>query len=140
MKEVSLQYKNKALYPYSEEDLEELRSFKQNQVLTAKIKGVSDPVSLQQYGMWWGCCNLVAENTEDPEWNTKEKVCEQVKLAIKHVDFYVISNEIVHAKTKSISRASIKKFEMSGKMDEGLQVMADKLGITVQELTREVKQ
>jgi hypothetical protein len=64
MIDVALQFRGKALAPYSQEDLEALRQYRQNQVLRAKITGAKKPRSYLQLKKYWACCRTVAENLE----------------------------------------------------------------------------
>lgn len=79
MKEAAMQLKGKALVPYSQEDLETVREFKQNQVLRVKISGVQKPRSLRQLKMYWAACRTVAENLEGM---TKDDVDFEVKIRV----------------------------------------------------------
>ena len=137
MKKFLAQIKNKILIPCSDHDRKQLDSFYENQVVEVSVKGSKKPRSAQQLRLYFACCRTVADNTDDENWNTVEKVHESVKLAIRYVDFYLVTKSGVHAKTKSFSFDKIDHPEFTEKMNEGLQVMADKIGLTVDELTRE---
>ena len=96
--------------------------------------------SYAQLGLYWACCKLVADNTEDVDWNTAKKVDEMCKIAARHVDFWVhyqnrkTGETWCNIRTKSISFAELAHIEACGYFDQAFQSMADKLGITVDEL------
>ena len=135
MKELHAQLINDRLIPTAEEDIEALKAFKPHQILRLQVYGISKMRSYQQLKLWFACCRTVADNTEDVDWNTSEKVSEQVKLAIQHVEFSFKVDGVMHMKTKSISYKEMSHLEMTGKMDEALGVMAAKIGLTIEELT-----
>ena len=79
MKTITCQIQNGKLTPHSEQDIEDLRDFKENQVLRVKISGTRKARSLKQLRTYWAACSLLAENTDDPKWNDREKVSWQLK-------------------------------------------------------------
>ena len=87
--ELALQYKNGIFYPHSPEDAEKAREYKNNQVVRSKITGIKKRRSYEQLKLFFACAKLVAENTEDPNWNTKDKVCEQVKISARYIDYWI---------------------------------------------------
>jgi len=87
--------------------------------------------------MFWACCRTVAENTEDPAWSTKDKVCFQVKVALHFVDPNMIAvrpDGTVVFQYRSISFRELKHIEANRIFDRSWEVMAAKIGITVEQL------
>src|SRR6056297_373848 len=83
MKKAVLQRKGKALVPTSKEHLDTVMAFPENEFLNVSIKGHRRPRSVQQNKWIHAIFRQVAYNTDDPEWNTPEKVKRNVKLAMK---------------------------------------------------------
>ena len=84
MKECVFQYKQN-LIPQSEEDLELLASeFKFNQLVRAKVYKINPLVepSVVQNNLLHACFKLVADNSDDPNMNTKAKVKFACKVAL----------------------------------------------------------
>jgi hypothetical protein len=113
----------------------------------AEISEVKDAMrrSYSQLGLYWSCCSLVAENVEDNDWNTQKKVDEQCKITARHVDFWVhyhnrkTGQQELHIKTKSISFDELANLEACGYFDEAFRTMAEKIGISVDELIDQAK-
>lgn len=140
MIEVDLQLKGKTLMPFSKEAADLISDFVPNQVIRGKLTGVQKPRSVDQLRMFWACCRTVAGNTDDPEWNTEEKVCWQVKHAIKFFkDTIVLPDGRVHFELASISFANLSQCIANKVFDRSWPVMADKIGITVDELLKHAK-
>jgi len=137
MKELICQIKHNDLLPYSPEDKEVLSNFHENQLVRVKIYGTTKQRSLEQLRMFWACCRTVAENTEDPAWSTKSKVCFQVKVALHFVDPNMIAvrpDGTVVFQYRSISFRELKHIEANRIFDRSWEVMATKIGITVEKL------
>ena len=135
MKEVALQVKGKFLVPFSEEDLEGIKEFRQNQVLRAKLTGVEKPRSYNQLKLYWQLCKVVAENSES--WPTKESVDFNLRVALDFRDpsrVAVRSDGQVQFYYRSISFAELKHIEACDYFNRAFDLMAKKLGVTVEEL------
>lgn len=134
MIKATLQLINGVLYPFSKEDQNRLNEFHDNQIVNANLKGIEKPRSYEQLKLYWKCCQVVADNTEDQEWNTKERVDFICRVRCRFADYYTI-NKVPHVKVKSISYANLKHIEACGYINDAFEVMARKLGITKDELT-----
>ena len=134
MKELAVQLRSNALFPFTEEDKEALSEYKPNQVLKCKLQGVKKPRSLEQLGLFMACAKITAENTDDPNWNTKEKVVEQIKLKVRFIESYMVVEGVIHIKTRSISFANLPHMEACNFFEQGLKEMAGFLQVTVDEL------
>ena len=73
MTKVSVQRKGNILAPFSPEDLQAIKSFHENQILRATLTGCKKPRSIQQNRWIHAIFRLVAENTDDPDWDTPER-------------------------------------------------------------------
>ena len=137
MIDTALQFKDGLYVPFTEEDLELAKDWKDNQVLRAKISGVKKPRSYQQLKMFFAVARQVATNTEDSNWNTSDKVKEQVKVALQFIDterIIVKPNGDVHIPYRSIAFDSLGHMEACNFFDRSWPVMAKHLGVTPDEL------
>jgi hypothetical protein len=140
MIEIALQLKGKALHPYSAEDLEKLKEYRENQVLMAKVSGTRKQRSLQQLRLYWAVCGLVAENTEDPQWNTKAKVDFNCRVATHFVDPNLVSvkkDGTVVFSYRSIAFANLKHIEACRYFDRAFDLMAVKTRTSIEDLMAE---
>lgn len=137
MLEIALQKKNKTLAPFSEEDLEALREYKENQVIRAKLYGVEKPRSYEQLKMYWSLCGIVAENMMED--TTKEDVDFEVKIQVakKHPSMirrFRSVQGVVYMEPISISYANMKHLAACRFFDLAFPIMAGLIGTTVDEL------
>ena len=101
--------------------------------------------SYEQLGLYWACCSEVAQNTEDPDWDTQDKVDEQCKIKARHVDCWLYyentktGERCLNIKTKSISFKHLAHIEACGYFTHAFETMALHLGITVDELIENTK-
>ena len=135
MIEVDLQYINHALVPFSAEAKQLLSDLKPNQLVRAKISGIRKPRSVRQLRLFWACCRTVAENTEDPNWDSAEKVCIQVKLALRfYKEIIVAPDGQIHFELASISFANLSQCDANRIFDRAWPIMAAHIGVKVEEL------
>jgi len=137
MQELFVQRKSDSLVPNSQEDSEILREFQTNKLLRIKVYGVKKPRSVLQLNMFWACCQTVTDNTQDGQWNTKEKVAFQVKVALNFVDLnktIVDPKGNVHFHYRSISFKQLPHMEACRFFDRAWEIMAAKIGVTVDKL------
>lgn len=140
MNELALQRISKDTFKcFSEEDVEVAGEYPLMKILRAKISGALRPRSYEQLQTFWCACRTVAENTEDPNWDNKDKVAEQVKIKLQHIKSYIVVDNAVHIVTGSISYAEMKHLEACRFFDRAWPIMADKIGITVDELLKNVR-
>ena len=96
----------------------------------------ADPRNVRQHNLFMACCELVAENTDDENWNTQDKVLEQVKIALRWVDcYYRYYNQKtrqmeLNIRTKSIGFDNLEQAEAHGFFDKAFDLLAAKLGIS----------
>ena len=132
MIEISCQLKENILRPFSQEDQDGLKEYKENQVVRVKIQGAKKPRSLQQLRLFWVCCRMVAENTENPHWNTKDKVAFQIKIALQLVDMdktIVDARGNIHLHYRSIAFRNLAHMEACNFFDRAFDIMAKTLGM-----------
>jgi integrase len=84
MKEIFAQLRDDyTLIPVSEENRLKLKSYKPNQILRVEVYGTTRQRSVLQNKWIHSIFRLVAENMEDQDWNTPEKVKRNVKMAMR---------------------------------------------------------
>ena len=120
--------------PYSDEDVEKAKEYRPFQIVKSKTTGVKKPRSYKQLKTYFGCCRLVADNNDDPMWNTKEKVDFQCRVACHFVnpDLVAVKRDgTVVFKYRSISFANLGHIAACNYFERAFDVMAKKIGITV---------
>jgi len=138
--ECALQIRDKTLYPYTDQDKEDLREFKDNQVLVAKLKGYKKPRSLVQLGLYWTLCHRVAQMLSDHEtqWS-REDIDFEVKIKVAKenpsmIRRYRAINGIVYMEPISIAFVNMAHLEACKYFDKAFPVMAKMIGATVEDL------
>jgi hypothetical protein len=112
--DIILQWDGKTFYPFSEDDKAQAAELPRNRTFRAKISGTQRMRSLPQLRAFWAFCAAVADNTDDPNWNTREKVAMQIKLGLQWIDTnktIVAPNGQVHFALRSISFAELPHME-----------------------------
>jgi hypothetical protein len=100
--------------------------------------------SYEQLKLYWTSCQVVSENHNDNNFDTKEKVDEQTKIHCRLVEcYYYYQNEktgesTLNIKTGSISYAELPHLEACNYFDQAFKFHADLLKITVDELMQEI--
>jgi hypothetical protein len=94
--------------------------------------------SLHQLNLFYACAQLVSENTDDVNWNTKNKVVDQVKISqrwIKSWMHYTVGGkEHLHLELKSISFKDCPHLEACGFFTEAMKIMAGVIGVSEDKL------
>jgi hypothetical protein len=138
MTEMALVRKGDVLVPHSQEALDDLRQIPESKVIRAQLTVPRKQRSYQQLKLYWACCRQVADNTEDENWNTPEKVSEQLKLQLLPPAEYMVTPQgTVHVVTQSIGFHSLGHLDACRFFDRSWDVLAAKLGVTVGELLSE---
>ena len=140
MKEIALQRKGNLFYPFSKEDEERMKEYPENQIIKAKTYGVTIPRSYEQLKLYFACCQKVADNTNDPSWNSKENVDFQCRVACRIIDKMLVVDGIVNVIPGSIGYDKLSHLQACNYFDRAFEIMAKKIGVTVDELTAEAKQ
>jgi len=136
MIDVALILTYQGLEPYSQEDKEALRELAGNVPVRAKITAVRNPRSYQQLKAYWACCRAVAENTENPDFNTKEKVDLQLRIKLGWVQETIIVSDRVQFVPKSISYKTMKHLEACRYFERAFETMAKFLKCSVEDLIK----
>ena len=142
MKELFCQLNRNRLYPESVEDAEILSDFSNNQVVRVKVYGTNKQRSVKQLGLYWACCRLMADNINNQHFNNKDKVNNQIRVALEFIDLnksIVDKRGTFHPHYRSISFKSLKHLEACNYFDRAFELMAKGLKITVDELVEEAK-
>jgi len=137
VKEIIFQKKNGNPVPFSEEDKALWAEYKENRLISCKTTGIRKQRSYEQLKLIMKLFRVVASNTDNVGWNTKEKVQLQAKLAIGYLDTnnaVVKPDGTVHIPTRSFSYKDLKHMEACNVFDRVIEVLAKFLGITVEEL------
>ena len=107
------------------------------------ISNYSNGRDTKQHRQFWKLAQNVAENTDDDDWNTAEKVVNQCKIELRFIDsffFYVNPNkpetQNIQLQFKSISFEECSQVNFDVFFDGSIKIMALKLGITTSELLR----
>ena len=142
MKELTCQIQqNQQLWPYSEEDLEELKDFHPNQLVRVKVSGTTKQRSLKQLRTYWRACKRTADNLNDFKWNTKDKTDFQCRVALHFVDpsvTVVRPDGAVQFKYRSISFANLKHIEACRYFDRAFEIMALRIGMSVEDFLKKI--
>ncbi len=102
--------------------------------------------SYSQLGLYWVACKFVANNTEDRDWNTQDKVDEQCKIKARFVKFWIYyenqktGEKWCHIKTRSISFKELPHLEACGYFDEAFQILSDEVGMDIDDFICAVKE
>jgi|GEM_PF-2478251 len=128
--------------PFGEESEEKLKEFKPNQIVNTRVSGTRKERSLRQLNTYWACCQTVADNTEDPGWNMKEKVDFVCRVQTHFVDpdlIFVRPDGTVQYGYRSIAFVNLAHIEACNYFDRAFAVMAKHLGISVDTLVEETQ-
>lgn len=124
-------------------DAEKVKAYKPNQIVTIKVKGAKKPRSVLQLNTYWACCNTTAENTENVQWNTKEKVDFQCRVGLHFVnpDLVVVKPDgTVQFQYRSIAFKNLGHMAACNYFDRALEYQAKFLGCTVDQLVAMAKE
>lgn len=142
MKELTCQIQqNQQLWPYSQEDLDELKDYKPNQLVRIKVYGTTKQRSLKQLKTYWRACTKTADNLNDFRWNDKDKTDFQCRVALHFVDpkcTVVRPDGAVQFKYRSIAYDNLKHIEACRYFDRAFEIMALKLGKSIDDFLKNV--
>ena len=135
MQELSAQIRNKTIVPFSPEDQERLAEFQENQIVTVRVSGVKKHRSIQQNKWIHAIFRIVAMNTDDPEWNTPEKVKRNVKMAMRFFkDDVIVHNNKVYFELRSFAFDRMEQNEANMVYNHAKEICAEKINISPAEL------
>lgn len=113
----------------SDEDREKLKAFGANQIVSANLKGYKRPRSVEQNAWVHVMFKTVADNVNDPEWDTPEKVKRRVKLAIGFYDKRFVVDGKVYFELRSFAFDKMDQNEADVCYNEIKDICALKLGV-----------
>jgi len=101
--------------------------------------------SAEQLNLFWACCGVIADNTENINYNTKDKVYEQLRLKLGFIDYRISHHDpetgklTTHYKTKSLSKSNCNHQEATQFINDAIKYMADVMKMTEEKFISEVK-
>ncbi len=127
------------LAPVSEEYREELKVFKPNQIIRAKLTGAKKPRSVLQNRWLHAIFRTVADNSSDPDWDTPEKVKRNVKMRMQFFkgDVSVHDNK-VYFELRSFAFDKMEQNEANRVYEEAKEICAKQLGVKPEELEAQI--
>jgi len=140
MQVIRFQKRNGAPVPFTDEDAEKWSEYAENQVTQHKVAGSRKQRSWQQLKMLHACLKTVAENTEDPNWNTPEKAKFSLKVALEYVNrdtIIVDPKGNIHVQYRSFGYDDLPHMEANKLFDRAWPILASVVGITEEELLAE---
>lgn len=120
-----------ALFPVYKSDIANLAKISIGEIARYTVKKDRNYMFLKKY---WALCTITAENCDNPALDHKEKVDEYCKIKAGYVDYRIVIDGVVNIKTKSISFAKSDEYQFADYYDRAVQIMAELLGVTVDEL------
>ena len=139
--------KGYSLLPYSQEDKEALRDLREGMPIEASLKGSKKYRSLKQMRAFHAACRSIAENSDNPNLNTIEKVKVYVKLHCGFIQEDKLKAtppcphcgeeiEQTYWILKSLSYKDSDHIEVTDFFAKAFPFMADLLGVSEEELLR----
>lgn len=140
MKQIYAQYDGKAFRPNSQEDAETARAFHPNQIVRMEVYGTKRLRSIQQNKWIHAIFRKVADNTEDPDWDTPEKVKRNVKLAMRFFkDDVIVAKNKVYFELRSFAFDEMEQDEADRVYNTAKEICARKLGVPAETLEAEAQ-
>jgi hypothetical protein len=140
------------LVPFDEPTLEAMKGLKKFQLVECIVKANDKrQVSMREFGLYWKCCDVVAHNSRDDNWGTKEMVDEQVRIRTGWVESTMqieikeefdgkeVTMVYKHIKTKSLSPETMDEFIFNSYFSKAKVIMAEYLGVDEDELVSMAK-
>ena len=123
--------------PFSKKDQDKWNSYRDNQVTKHNVYGVQKQRSYEQLRMFFAACDIVAQNTEDPMLNTKEKVAFAIKVRLDFINpnrIAVTNNGDIIFEYRSISYDNLNHIEACDFFNRAFKELANMIGIANDEL------
>lgn len=133
-----------AYVPNTEEGQAAAKELKLNRIVRHRITtmGAEKQRSVKQLNTLMASCQFFADNTDDPQWNTKDKVKFQLKVATDFRDpntVIVDPKGEVHFLYRSFSFANLKHMEACRIFERCYDIMCDLIGMDLDEFIAAVK-
>lgn len=128
------------IIPEDDFQMEKIKKIPFGELQIIEIKKIEDSKkrSYAQLSLFEKGSDLIAKETsfaDDPNWNTKEKVNEQIKIKCKFYECYFYYKnektgvEQLNIKTRSISYANLKHLDACSFFDDAFKIQADLVGL-----------
>jgi len=138
---LQIQPGHKTLAVMSPEDQQALRTYGVNQVVRAQLTGYKHPRSVIQNKYIHAIFRVVADNTNDPDWSTPEKVKRNVKMAMKFfTDDVIVHGNKVYFELRSFAFDQMEHAEANIRYDEARLICAKKLKVDPETLEARAKE
>ena len=151
MKEIFMQIRNSCpicnqgfglfYLPFGDDDREKSKEFKLFQIVRNQIYGFKKERSLKQLNTYWRACQIVADNNESPGWQTKEQVDFNLRISLHFYDPDLIvakPDGSIAFSYRSIAFKNLAHCEACGYFSAAFEIMAEKLGITIEKLIKNI--
>jgi len=131
--------------PYGDEALEKSKEHALYQILESKFTGTKRERSIAQLGLYWKCCDTVAELLSDHNNQfIKEEVDFEVKIRVGKKHTWMMKRlkavgGIVYIEPISISFQNLDHLEANKFFDKGFKELAGMVGMTEDELVEQAK-
>jgi len=131
--------------PYGDEALEKSKEHALYQILESKFTGTKRERSIAQLGLYWKCCDTVAELLSDHNNQfIKEEVDFEVKIRVGKKHTWMMKRlkavgGIVYIEPISISFQNLDHLEANKFFDKGFKELADMVEMTEDELVAQAK-
>lgn len=116
-------------HPYGDEAQEQAKAHKENQIVVGRLRGTEKARSIEQLDLFMAGCQLVADNTDDPQWSTKAQVKLQCKAEARLFDpakIIVTPSGQTIIPYRSLAFRNLKHLEACRFFDIGFEVLACK--------------
>lgn len=127
-------YSGYCLIPASNEDIEVIKGYQPNQVLKTQIRAIRKQRSYKQLKAYFAICRKVAENTDNPDFNTSDKVDMQARVKLGWIKHTIVIDKRVQFIPRSISYKEMKHLQACSYFTRAFELFANFLGVTVEEL------
>ncbi len=142
MIEVAAQMRKGIPHPYTQEDMEALKEYKENQIIRMKTYGVQKERSYKQLKLLHGVLRTVVANTEDPGWSSLEKAKHSLKVALHYVNEGITAVDkhgTVHFSFRSFGYADLPHMEATRVFQRAWPILAKVIGVSEDELLENVE-
>lgn len=140
MKVIAFQKRGGVPVPYLPDDEAAWAEFKENQITKHKVTGCAKERSWDQLKKLHACIKKVVDNTEHKNWSSLEKAKLSLKVALNYYDPGVIivdKQGNVHMRYRSFGYEDLGHMEACKLFDRAWPILADVIGVTVEELFME---
>lgn len=133
-----------AYVPDTDEGQDAARELKLNRIVRHRITtmGAEKQRSVKQLNLLMAACKFFADNTENPQWNTKDKVKFQLKVATDFRDPNTVifsPDGNIHFLYRSFSFTNLKHLEACRIFERCYDILCAGLGMTLDEFIAAVK-